>query len=500
MRTVSSSKIWRLHFWLPRSMTGLMAASSLVAAVPLVTAVVMAGVALGRLSSLGETLVNDGIMLERLSMSLQTEVQSLNRNVRQYSVVAEPELLKLFDARTERMQSLLQRIGTRGIGAAESERAAVTQARINTANDSIDAISKLFEGLPQVDPPLEEILTRLGRLRVEAEAIAAAASTVIDEQIEALRQARRDAQQVMLLSAVAFAPLTGLLTLGLSLAVSRPLQQMARGATALGHGQYEQPIVIEYPKEMLLLGTKLDWLRQRLARLEADKTQFLRQVSHELKNPLATIREGVDLLRQGTLGPLTSQQLEVAQILDESTSGLDQQIRRLLAFAKWREGKEAQAIWFKTKDLVLEILRAHKPSIMKRALTTTLQIESDTLFGVRNQLRVALENIVVNAIRHAPDASAIEIAAVRWQDQLELSVRDYGPGVPEPDKRRIFEPYVYGDTEVAPSVRGSGLGLSIVDEIVLSHGGVVEVEDAHPGTRFTLAWPVPESAGLGRAA
>src|SRR3546814_20076917 len=87
---------------------------------------------------------------------------------------------------------------------------------------------------------------------------------------------------------------------------------------------------------MRRLGEQLDWLRRRLAQLEDDKDQFLRQVSHELKTPLASLREGAELLRAGSLGALTPRQPAVAGILAESTHEAAPLISHLPAFSDWR--------------------------------------------------------------------------------------------------------------------------------------------------------------------
>lgn len=492
MSAQSVGDAWRLRNLLPRSMTGLIAASCLVAAAPMLTAVILASLALERLSVHSGILVDEGIKLERLGMELQHEIHRLDRNIRQYEVVRDPELLQLFVERASKLKDVLQRIEARGFQVALGD-------HTRAVDEGADEVISLVTGENAADAPVDAVLSRLRDLRQEAGAIAASGGAAIDSEIAELSEASQLAQQVIFLSAVAFAPLTALLAFALSYAVSRPLQHMARGASDLGHGRYEQPIIIKYPREMERLGEKLDWLRQRLAQLEADKAQFLRHVSHELKNPLATIREGVDLLRQGALGPSSPPQIEVAEILHESTTGLDLQIRRLLAFAKWREGKEGESAWFDSSGLIQEVLRAHKPSMMKRSLVAKVDVGAHRLFGVRDQLRVALENIVVNAIRHAPSRSTIELGVRACATSFALCVRDYGPGVPESSKRRIFEPYVRGENNEAASVRGSGLGLSIVEEIVLSHDGVVEVEDANPGARFTMLWPRPEEGAVGAA-
>ncbi|MGH8480917.1 MAG: ATP-binding protein, partial [Nevskiaceae bacterium] len=332
-------------------------------------------------------------------------------------------------------------------------------------------------------------------LAPRADTIAAAGRATIDRQLEAIAQATGEARAVMLLSALALIPLTALLAFGFSVAVTRPLRKMSAGIAALGRGRFEQRIEIAYPREMQLLGERLDWLRRRSAALEAEKDRFLRHVSHELKTPLATLQEGSSLLREGSLGALTAQQREVAQILVEAAVELNALIGNLLSYAEWeQEERQPEMAWFETRSLIAEVLIAHRLPMARRNLAVELGVRSPRLFGQRSRLRVALDNLIGNAIKHAPEGSAIEVRAGARDGSCELCVRDHGRGVASRETGRIFEPFVRGTEAEESGVRGTGIGLSIVRETALAHDGTVEVEDAQPGARFRMVWPCPAGA------
>jgi len=120
-----------------------------------------------------------------------------------------------------------------------------------------------------------------------------------------------------------------------------------------------------------------------------------------------------------------------------------------------------------------------------------LELGAQRLFGLRSQLRVAFDNLMTNAIKHSPQGAVIEIGTRVAGDCFEMWVRDYGRGVSEAETDAIFEPFVRGTEVEEEGIRGTGVGLSIVKETVLAHGGNVRVVDAEPGARFTLAWPFP---------
>eukprot|EP01034_Spumella_vulgaris_P019194 gene19194-24529_t len=114
--------------------------------------------------------------------------------------------------------------------------------------------------------------------------------------------------------------------------VSRPLKQIEQAIHRLGENRYGDAIAVEGPNDLRRLGQQLNWLRQRLSDLEADKSRFLRHISHELKTPLAALVEGVALLEDQVLGALTPQQREIAAILRQNTASLQNQIEDLLRY------------------------------------------------------------------------------------------------------------------------------------------------------------------------
>jgi two-component system sensor histidine kinase GlrK len=476
-----------MRIWLPRTMTGLVAAGSIAVAAPLVAAVLIAGIVLERLTLSAERLVDKGVSLTSLAAKLQDDLNGLERSARQFIILDDPGLLDLYFSRVSQMQSTLNRIDQGGF-----EAALIEPLIGNVRKGLAEATDGFVRGLANGEP-LGPAADRIAALKDRVEAVAQAGRAAVDADIARLRGASEQARHVMWVSSVALIPLTALLAFAFSMLVMRPLRTMSRGIAALGHAQYQQPIAIAYPFEMQRLGEQLDWLRRRLAQFEEDKDRFLRLVSHELKTPLASLHEGAALLGEGMLGPLTARQLEVAQILVDSTTELSSQIDKLLTFAEWREGhRQMEQSWFQVRPLVEELLAQHRLPMEKRQLTAQLDVQVPLLFGQRPRLRVALDNLLSNAIKHAPEASAIEIHIGMRDRRCELWVRDSGRGVPRNERARIFEPFVRGSEAEESGVRGTGVGLSIVKEAVLAHGGDVEVEDAHPGARFKLVWPCPQ--------
>lgn len=477
---------------LPRTMTALVTGGCLLVSVPLLLALLFADMALQSTSRKAEAALQASLTLSMLGSDLRDNLNHLERNARQFVALGDPALLDLFANRLRDIdQTLLQLQAQPGL-----------QVPVARLQQGLAEVARAWSTDLLGDASLSEVVRRIHSLSFETAPIIAEGRRLAQQQALQFHQEVRRVQRMMLYAVLALVPLTALLAIGFSIAVTRPLRRMAHGVAALGHARYDQPIAIGFPREMQRLAEKLDWLRQRLAALEEDKDRFLRHVSHELKTPLASLREGATLLREGSLGALSPQQREVAQILIESSTELEALIDNLLAYAEWRrERGHAEMEWFEARPLVEEVVAGHRLPLAQRDLQVEVHLHAARLFGQRAQLRTALDNLLTNAIKHSPRGTAIEIDTTIRAGCCELQVRDHGRGVPEHERDKIFEPFVRGSEVEESTIRGTGVGLSIVRETAQAHAGNVAVADAAPGARFSLQWPFPAAAqGAGQHA
>ncbi|MFO6419841.1 ATP-binding protein [Hylemonella sp. W303a] len=291
--------------------------------------------------------------------------------------------------------------------------------------------------------------------------------------------------------------LTLALAVGLGLWLARPLRQIEKAIVGLGENRLDHPIAIRGPSDVRQLGLQLDWLRLRLMELDADKARFLRHVSHELKTPLAALREGVALLEDGVTGPLNERQQEVARILHQNAQTLQQRIEALLRFNaaafEARQLKrrpvdlqalvnaqiEAQRLQWRGRNLAVKVrvgepgasLDSPRPSastLPNLPALPTLQLDEE-------KMGIALANLLSNAIRFSPPGGVIEFNLHLQPGWVVLDIGDQGPGVAEADRARIFEPFYRGqrqpELQAPHALHGSGIGLSIVREYIEAHGG-----------------------------
>ncbi|MGH8462184.1 MAG: ATP-binding protein [Stenotrophobium sp.] len=462
-------------------MGGWVAGGCVFAALPLLAALLLADVSLNKLSRQAETLADNSLRIAQLGTGLRDTLGNLERNTWQYLALQDPTLGEIVGRRLSETDNTLKLLLLQE--PAEPLRTKVLQVQAGvrdvelawSAHDLNGIGDRVHELLKQTDPIID------------------LARAAVDDKVEKFRGETAATHRLMGISVLALIPLAGLLALGFSRAVTRPLREMGRSVAALGHGHYDDPVNISFPHELRRLGERLDWLRRRLALLDADKDRFLRHVSHELKTPLASLLEGAALLNEGSLGRLTDDQAEAVQILAESAHELEGLIENLLTYAEWRRGyRQMELEWFDIAGLIEEVVQAHRLPMSARGLSVELDLDCSRLFGQRAQLRSALDNLFTNALKHAPAGSVIEICAGAEDGSCELSVRDQGRGVPDDEKKRIFEPFVRGTEAEERGIRGAGVGLSIVDETAHAHGGAALVEDALPGARFKLVWPCPQ--------
>jgi two-component system sensor histidine kinase GlrK len=215
-------------------------------------------------------------------------------------------------------------------------------------------------------------------------------------------------------------------------------------------------------------------------------------MSHELKTPLANIREGTELLLDGAVGRLDNQQQEVTGILRENSLKLQKLIENLLTFSAWQtKTAELKLTEFDLKPLVFGVLSQHRLVISNRKIRLAIDVKPMIVRADEGKLKLVLENLVSNALKFTPDSGTIGIKARLQGTQLVIDVTDDGPGVAPEDAPRIFEAFYQGRRPQGGPVGGTGIGLSVVQECIQAHGGSVElINGAEPGAHFQVRLPL----------
>jgi two-component system sensor histidine kinase GlrK len=290
---------------------------------------------------------------------------------------------------------------------------------------------------------------------------------------------------------VAASVLAVVLALAFGIWLARPFKRMEHAIVGLGQNRLDEPIDIRGPADVRRVSQQLEWLRLRLTELDADKARFLRHVSHELKTPLAALREGVSLLEDGVTGELSENQREVARILRQNTHVLQSQIEDLLRFnAAAFEARQLVRRKTELTALIRDLVAQQRLQWQARQLAVLVEGEPLVAEVDADKLGAALGNLLSNAIRFSPAGATIRFSVTRVPGRACIDIVDQGPGVAAADRARVFEPFYRGERQPGDAVRGSGIGLSIVHEYVTAHGGQVELmDDGGSGAHFHIELP-----------
>jgi signal transduction histidine kinase len=243
----------------------------------------------------------------------------------------------------------------------------------------------------------------------------------------------------------------------------------------------------------------LERLNTELRSLDEMKSNLLANVSHELHTPLVSIKGYTEMILKRKLGPLTPEQERGLQVAIKNIDRLIELIDNLLSFARLETGETRLSIEdIPLFQLVDEAVDLVSERIRRRNLSVTTQYESDDLVvrGDRVKLGQVFTNLLTNAVKFNRDAGHIAIAGRRASGGfIEVDVADNGIGIPKGEQEKIFERFYQVDSGVRRRYEGTGIGLSIVRDILRLHGGSIRVNSTpDEGSTFTFTLPMARRA------
>jgi two-component system sensor histidine kinase GlrK len=463
-----------------------------VIAVPLIVALGDAELQIRALADTGQQLVVQGVTAARASQDLFAQISSLERTARLYQVLNDPKLLELYRGQDARLSATCVELGRQ----VRTDEARHTLSELGKLQQTI---GRMVQSMPQPSYGLAQLLQSFADLSALADRAAEESNAQIDSQVVALEEQTNEARRRLLWQSALLLPLTLVAILGLALAVGRPLRQLDRAISELGRGSFSNPIRVWGPVDLERLGGQLEWLRGRLVDLAQERNRFLRHMSHELKTPLANIREGTELLMDGAVGELDSNQREVTGILRENGIKLQRLIENLLSFSAWQTSSVGlDASEFRLRPVVKQVLENQQLTLLSQRVRLDVQIEDVTLTADRGKLRLILENLLSNAVKYSPKGGSIHLraSANAAGEALVIDVADSGSGIPLEDRAHIFDAFYTGRAAKGSSLKGTGIGLSVVMECVAAHGGKVEIIDGvYSGAHFRITMPTRPAGG-----
>ncbi len=384
---------------------------------------------------------------------------------------------------------------------------------IRSRYDSRGKVGRLVHLLDSVAPQLE---TRMARLEQDRQQLRAVLSGMAEGviAIDARRRllfANASADQLFGLDASAVGRLVPEL-------IRSPQVQGAVEATLASHDPYRGEIVLSsrevslrvQARVLAVQGTPLPGSPPpgavlvfhdvtELRRLERMRQDFVANVSHELKTPLASIKAYTETLLDWALHD-ENVNTRFLKRIEEQAERLNQLILDLLSLARLESGQEV----FEHRPLVLApVVSACVESQRGRAEARNLRLSLDLgtlddetlVMADEEAIRQILDNLIDNAIKYTPDGGAVSVSCRLADDAIDLEVADTGIGIPRDDLPRVFERFYRVDKARSRELGGTGLGLSIVKHLVQSIGGQINVSSrVGVGSRFTVhlpRYPVP---------
>jgi two-component system sensor histidine kinase GlrK len=466
----------------PRSLSGLILLGFIVVAMPLLFGTINAAIEMRSLSNASERLVTNGVAATQYTQAIVRQVASLERTARLFQILRRDGLLETFRQNHQLLAQTLD--GLEGLPG-DPARAEVIE-RIRLTTNSIE------RGLAGPDArAINDALRQFTQLSKDAGQLSTLASRQTDRELKELRAETERTRQRILWQTAALLPVTLGLMLLFALFVGRPIRQIDRAIEAIGHGRLSEPVSVKGPTDLQALGRQLEWLRVRLGEIAEERNRFLRHMSHELKTPLANMREGTELLLEGAVGPLNHEQREVGGILRENSLRLQRLIENLLSYSEWQAKRGGLDLTqLDLRAMIRGAIETYHLPISGHRLTLVQQVDDVEFSADRAKLRLILDNLVSNAVKFTPDGGTITVRGRREGDDVVIEVADSGPGVPPAERKRIFEAFYQGATPQGGLVRGTGIGLSVVQEFVQAHGGTVELVDGEfPGAHFRVRLP-----------
>jgi len=315
---------------------------------------------------------------------------------------------------------------------------------------------------------------------------------LINNQSDRIDKTAKQISDTMLISLLII-PIT-LIVAGLFIyLITTPLKLLIANIKSLEQGDFEKEIRLKGSPEICEIADALEMMRLRLHALELQKSSFIRHISHELKTPLAAIREGTELLYDNSVGELNEEQQEVCYIIKDSVNRLQRLIEDLLNFNIVLDSTSLQdSEKIALTPLIKEVISDHKLDIKRKKLQIIQMVEDVVIHSNTKQLKVVLDNILSNAIKYSETEGVINIDGNFENKQLQLLIEDSGPGINLAIKEKVFDAFFQGPVPDNSQIKGSGLGLTIVKELLMRLNGKISIrsQESHiKGTQVQITLP-----------
>ena len=436
------------------------------------------------LTELGAELVTYHFPAVETAKRLIASLYSQLKSDKQYLVLRDTVLLKEFLEEAENFRKTLAVLQ-------EQEQSEETRKLLQKTNQLHEEFHTLFlsEGVQQTKPSELSIMEYEKRRDALVDAMSETINAYISLQESSIGGVLRDSHirsvqaEEITRQLLIMAILLGLGLAGVaSYSIVRPLRRIQGQIRRIGQGQFGRTLPVTVPHELRELVNTVNWMGEKLQKLDEMKSEFLANISHELRTPLTSMREGAQLLLDGIPGPLTRDQRETLTILLSSSQRLNQLIENLLDLSRMEA--DMLAYQFSPTDLNRLVLRsAEKMKFLaeRKHIQILTDLDSDRARMQEvdgSRIEQVLENLLSNALKFSSEGATVSIRSQpdKEANGFHITVTDTGPGIPTEDLPHVFERFYQGRTQAGRAYVGSGIGLALSKRVIEAHGGTIWAE------------------------
>ncbi len=273
--------------------------------------------------------------------------------------------------------------------------------------------------------------------------------------------------------------------------VVAPVAEVTEAAKRISAGSYGIQIPNHYSDEMGELVGNVNDMSLKLSQSEKMQTEFISSVSHELRTPLTAINGWGETL-EGEDDPVELRR--GISIITKEARRLTNMVEELLEFTKMQDGRftlqvEPMDLQAELEDAVFTYAQLFRQEGIELIYEDGGELFEQPIIGDSERIKQVLCNLLDNAAKHGGSGRRIAVGMSQTQDDYIITIRDYGPGIPEAELPFIKQKFYKGSSKA----RGSGIGLAVCDEIVALHGGTLSITNAEGGgTLVTIALPLQD--------
>src|SRR5262245_44722967 len=437
--------------------------------------------AIHQMQAVNRELSEINVKSARTVLEMQELAELLEEYARKYFEVA---LDTQYDGQISGTRSdfieLLARLGQ----TANSEREKADLVKLTEALDGYWSVYNRLKKQKRTWDPGElppDLTNAVNHLQAHAEVMLDTVKVVMSDRVAAAAEVGHNAERISTIAAVLSLLLAVIVAAVIVRSINEPLRRLVHGTHAIAKGQFWHRLPARGKDEFAELARDFNVMTERLGELDKMKQDFVSHVSHDLKAPLASIRQVMHLLLQEIPGSLNEQQRNLIRLSYNSAERLAAMVGNLLDISRMEAGTmEYRIAPHDIVPLIQEVIDEFAVQAREKEIRFRLESEQPSVLVECDRERIVqvIGNLYENALKFSPSRSEIVTRVGQGKArEMRIAVSDSGPGVPDDQKGRIFQKFHQLRRGKNVAGHGVGLGLAICKTIVEAHRGQIWVED-----------------------